>query len=131
MIQTRYKSYLDKHHRGLEFKVGDHVFLKVSPVRGVIHFGKKIKKLSPRFIGPFKILERVGRVVYRLALLPKMLGVYNVFHDSLLRRCTHNLKHEINFTDIEVNNTMTYNEGPVTTFNENTYESIHSALIDS
>ena len=62
--QTRHKSYADKHHRGLNFKVGDHVFLKVSPVRGIIRFGQKRGKLSPRFIGPFEILERVGQVAY-------------------------------------------------------------------
>ena len=57
---NRYKSYADKHYRGLEFEVGDHIFLKVSPIRGVIRFGQKRGKLSPRFIEPFEILERVG-----------------------------------------------------------------------
>ena len=111
--QTRHKSYADKHCRGLEFKVGDHVFLKVSPVRGIVRFGHKKGKLSPHFIGPFESLERVGQVAYRLALLPKMSGVYDVFHVSMLRRCAHNPAHEIDFFDIEVNNNVTYNEGPV------------------
>ena len=60
--------------RPLEFEVGDHVFLKVMPKRGVARFGK-CGKLSPRFIGPFEILERVGTVAYRLALPPNMIGV--------------------------------------------------------
>nr|GFB53293.1 hypothetical protein [Tanacetum cinerariifolium] len=81
---TRQKSYVDKHHRSLEFQPGDHVFLKVSPVRGVRRFGIK-GKLSPRFIGPFEILDRVGEVSYRLALPPQLSHVHNIFHVSLLR----------------------------------------------
>nr|GFB91160.1 hypothetical protein [Tanacetum cinerariifolium] len=65
--RTRQKSYAYKHRRELEFQTGDHVFLKVSPARGVRRFGIK-GKLSPRFIGPFEILDRVGEVSYRLAL---------------------------------------------------------------
>nr|GFD09413.1 putative reverse transcriptase domain-containing protein [Tanacetum cinerariifolium] len=67
--RRRQKSYADKHRRSLEFQTGDHVFLKVSPARGVRRFGIK-GKLSPRFIGPFEILDRVGEVSYRLALPP-------------------------------------------------------------
>ena len=67
--------------RPLEFEVGDHVFLKVMPKRGVVRFGKR-GKLSSRFIGPFEILERVGTVAYRLALRPSMSGVHEVFHKS-------------------------------------------------
>nr|GEW39214.1 putative nucleotidyltransferase, ribonuclease H [Tanacetum cinerariifolium] len=67
--RTRQKSYADKHRRSLEFQPGDHVFLKVSPACGVRRFGMK-GKLSPRFIGPFEILDRVGEVSYRLALPP-------------------------------------------------------------
>nr|GEZ81282.1 putative reverse transcriptase domain-containing protein [Tanacetum cinerariifolium] len=75
--RTRQKSYADKHHRSLEFQPGDHVFLKVSPARGVRRFGIK-GKLSPRFIGPFEILDRVGEVSYRLALPPQLSHVHNV-----------------------------------------------------
>ena len=60
--QSRHKSYADKHLKDIEYIVGDHVFLKVSPVRGVARFGQKRGKLSPRYIGPFEILERVGKV---------------------------------------------------------------------
>nr|GFC13450.1 putative nucleotidyltransferase, ribonuclease H [Tanacetum cinerariifolium] len=81
---TRQKSYADKHRRSLEVQPGDHVFLKVSPARGVRRFGIK-GKLSPRFIGPFKILDRVGEVSYRLALPPQLSHVHDVFHVSLLR----------------------------------------------
>ena len=73
--------------RPLEFEVGDHVFLKVMPKRGVVRFGKR-EKLSPRFIGPFEILERVDTVAYRLAFPPSMSDVHEVFHVSMLRRYT-------------------------------------------
>nr|GEW46690.1 putative reverse transcriptase domain-containing protein [Tanacetum cinerariifolium] len=74
--RTRQKSYADKHRRSLEFQPGDHVFLKVSPARGVRRFGIK-GKLSPRFIEPFEILDRVGEVSYRLALPPQLSHVHN------------------------------------------------------
>ena len=70
--------------RPLEFEVGDHVFLKVMPKRGVVRFGKR-GKLSPRFIRPFEILERVGTIAYRLVLPPSMSGVHEVFHVSMLQ----------------------------------------------
>nr|GEX53732.1 putative nucleotidyltransferase, ribonuclease H [Tanacetum cinerariifolium] len=82
--RTRQKSYADKHRRSIEFQPGDRVFLKVSPARGVRRFGIK-GKLSPRFIGPFEILDRVGEISYRLALPPQLSHVHNVFHVSLLR----------------------------------------------
>ena len=85
--QSRKKSYADIRRRSLEFEVGDHVFLKVIPNRGVVRFGKR-GKLSPRFIGPFEILKRVDTVAYRLALPPSMSGVHEVFHVSRLRRYT-------------------------------------------
>ena len=69
--------------RPLEFEVGDRVFLKVMPKRGVVRFGKH-GKLSPRFIGPFEILERIDNILYRLALPPNMSGVHEVFHVSIL-----------------------------------------------
>nr|GFC68507.1 retrotransposon protein, putative, Ty3-gypsy subclass [Tanacetum cinerariifolium] len=82
--RTRQKSYADKHRRSIVFQPGDRVFLKVSPARGVRRFGIK-GKLSPRFIGPFEILDCVGEVPYRLALPPQLSHVHNIFHVSLLR----------------------------------------------
>ena len=87
MAQSRQKSYADVRRRPLEFEVGDHVFLKVMPKRGVVRFGKH-GKLSPRFIGPFEVLMRVDIVAYRLALPPSMSGVHEVFHVSMLRKYT-------------------------------------------
>ena len=78
----------------LEFEVEDHVFLKVMPKRGVVKFGKRWK-LSPRFIGPFEILERVGTIEYRLTLPLSMSIVHEVFHVSMLRRYTPDPAHVV------------------------------------
>ena len=82
---SRYKNYADLKCKDVEFQVGDYVFLKVSPIKGVMRFGKK-EKLAPRYIGPFEILERVGMVAYRLALPPNLAKVHPVFHISMLRK---------------------------------------------
>ena len=75
-------------------------------------FGKR-GKLSPRFIGPFEILERVGTIAYRLALPPSMLGVHEVFHVSMLRRYTPDPAHVVDWGEIEVDTDGTFEEGPV------------------
>ena len=98
--------------RPLEFEVGDHVFLKVMPKRGVVRFGKH-GKLSPRFIGPFEILERVDTFAYRLALPPSMSGVHEVFHVSMFRRYTPDPVHVVDWGEIEVDIDGTFEEGPV------------------
>ena len=82
------------------------------PKRGVVRFGKR-RKLSPRFIGPFKILERVGTIAYWLALPPNMLGVHEVFHVSMLRRYTLDPDHVVDWGEIEVDTDGTFEEGPV------------------
>ena len=110
--QSRQKSYADVRRRPLEFEVGDHVFLKVMPKRGVVRFGKR-GKLSPRFIGLFEILERVGTVVYQLALPPSMSGVHEVFHVSMLRKYTPDPAQVMDWGQIEVDTDETFEEGPV------------------
>ncbi|GKV43001.1 hypothetical protein SLEP1_g50348 [Rubroshorea leprosula] len=85
VAQSRQKSYVDRRRQDLEFEVGDHVFLKVSPTRGVLRFGIR-GKLSPRYIGPYPILERIGEVAYKLELPGNLAGVHDVFHVSLLRK---------------------------------------------
>ena len=110
--QSRQKSYADVRCRPLEFEVGDHVFLKVMPKMGVVGFDKR-GKLSPRFIGPFEILERVGTVAYRLALSPSMSGVHEVFHVSMLRKYTPDPAHVVDWGQIEVDTDGTFEEGPV------------------
>uniref|UniRef100_A0A2N9EF72 Integrase catalytic domain-containing protein n=1 Tax=Fagus sylvatica TaxID=28930 RepID=A0A2N9EF72_FAGSY len=82
--QSRQKSYADTRRRKLEYQVGDHVFLRVSPTKGVMRFGIK-GKLSPRFIGPFEVLERVGEVAYRLALPPMLAGEDLTYEEQPVR----------------------------------------------
>ena len=98
--------------RPLEFEVSDRVFLKVVSKRGVVRFGKR-GELSPRFIGPFEILERIGTVAYRLALPPSMSGVHEVFHVSILRKYTPDPAHEVNWGQIEIDTDGTFKEGPM------------------
>lgn len=81
--QDRQKSYANNRRRELEFEVGEKVLLKVYPMKGVLRFGKK-GKLSPRYIGPYEILERIGQVAYRLALPLDLERVHNVSHVSQL-----------------------------------------------
>nr|GFA38181.1 putative nucleotidyltransferase, ribonuclease H [Tanacetum cinerariifolium] len=108
--RTRQKSYADKHRRSLEFQPGDHVFLKVSPARRVRRFGIK-GKLSPHFIGPFEILDRVGEVSYRLALPPQLSHVHNVFHVSLLRGYKSHPLHVISYP-LQIRTNLSYAEEP-------------------
>ena len=82
------------------------------PKRGVVRFGKR-GKLSPRFIGPFEILERVGTVAYWLALPPSMSGVHEVFHVSMLQKYTPDPAHVVDWGQIEVDTDGTFEEGPV------------------
>ncbi|KAJ8768807.1 hypothetical protein K2173_023711 [Erythroxylum novogranatense] len=112
MAQDRQKSYVDQHRRDMEYQVGDKVFLKVSPWRGVLRFGKK-GKLSPRYIGPFEIIERIGPLAYRLALPSEMAQIHNVFHVSMLRRYRSDPTYVIPTQEIEVSNNLSYVEEPV------------------
>ncbi|KAA0056217.1 pol protein [Cucumis melo var. makuwa] len=82
--QSRQKSYANEWRRDLEFDVGDMVFLKVALMKTVLRFEKK-GKLSPRFVGPFEILEPIGPVAYHLALAPSFSAMHDVFHVSMLR----------------------------------------------
>ena len=82
------------------------------PKRGVVRFGKR-GKLSSRFIGPLEILERIGTVVYRLALPPSMSGVHEVFHVSMLWKYTLDPAHVVNWGQIEVDSDGTFEEGPM------------------
>ncbi|KAL5572216.1 hypothetical protein UlMin_021813 [Ulmus minor] len=105
--QSRQKSYADKRRRPLEFQVGDLVFLKVTPMKGMRRFGKK-GKLSPRYIGPLEILERIGKVAYILALPPELLSVHNVFHVSMLRKYVSDPSHVLEHELIDVHEDLTY-----------------------
>nr|GEV24303.1 reverse transcriptase domain-containing protein [Tanacetum cinerariifolium] len=109
--RTRQKSFADNHRRSLEFQPGDHVFLKVSPARGVRRFSIK-GKLSPRFIGPFEIIDRVGEVSYHLALPPQLSHVHNVFHVSLLRGYKYHPLHVITYPLDQIRIDLSYVEEP-------------------
>ncbi|KAL5566309.1 hypothetical protein UlMin_029473 [Ulmus minor] len=110
--QSRQKSYADRRRRPLEFQVGDYVFLKVAPKKGVMRFGKK-GKLSPRYIRPFEILERIGKVAYKLALPPELSTVYNVFHVSMLWKYVLDPSHVLENEPIKVQEDLTYEEQAV------------------
>ncbi|XP_060974300.1 uncharacterized protein LOC133039418 [Cannabis sativa] len=108
------KSYADTKRRDIEFEVGDHVFLQVTPRKGlsVKRFGKR-GKLSPRYVGPFQILDRVGSVAYRIALPPSLSGVHNVFHVSQLRKYVSDPSHVLSYETLGLQEDLSYNECPV------------------
>ncbi|XP_060959134.1 uncharacterized protein LOC133030414 [Cannabis sativa] len=106
------KSYADPKRSGYRISSGRLVFLRISPIKGVRRFGKK-GKLSPRYIGPFEILERIGQVAYRLALPPALSGVHNVFHISMLRKYVSDPTHVLSYDDIELQTDLSYNEQPI------------------
>jgi hypothetical protein len=86
VAKLQQESYANKRHRPLQFEAGDHVYLKVLPMKGVKGFGVT-GKLSPRYIGPFPILEKCGKVAYKLELPSSLVGVHNIFHVSQLKKC--------------------------------------------
>ncbi|XP_075500138.1 uncharacterized protein LOC142538725 [Primulina tabacum] len=110
--QSRQKSYADVRRRPLAFEVGDHVFIKIAPLKGVMRFGKK-GKLSPRYIGPFEIFEKIGDRAYRLALPPDLDRVYNVFHVSMLRKYLSNPSHVLRYDSLDLLPNLSYEEMPV------------------
>ncbi|KAL0537056.1 hypothetical protein IC582_026024 [Cucumis melo] len=110
--QSRQKSYADVRRKDLEFEVEDMVFLKVAPMKGVMRFEKK-GKLSPHFVGPFEILERIGPVAYRLALPPSFSAVHDVFHVSMLRRYVADPTHVVDFEPQQISENLSYEEQPV------------------
>ncbi|KAI3828159.1 hypothetical protein L1987_02256 [Smallanthus sonchifolius] len=111
-VQDRQKSYADKRRRPIEFNIGDQVLLKVSHWKGIIRFRKR-GKLSTRFIGPFKILARVGEVAYRVELPDELSEIHQTFHVSHLRKCLADESAHVPLDDIEVDNSLNYIEEPV------------------
>ncbi|XP_070664515.1 uncharacterized protein [Malus domestica] len=111
--QDRQKSLADKHATDRMYNVGDWVFLKLSPWKGMVRFGKK-GKLSRRYIGSYMIIERVGEVAYRLELPPELSKVHDVFHVSMLRNYVSDPLHVIPPQPLEINSDLTYIEKPVT-----------------
>ncbi|WVZ89652.1 LOW QUALITY PROTEIN: hypothetical protein U9M48_036031 [Paspalum notatum var. saurae] len=112
VAQSRQRSYADVRWRDLSFKVGDHVYLKVSPMRGIRRFNMK-GKLAPRYIGPFKILEKKSEVAYRLELPPSLSGVHDVFYVSQLKNCLRVPEEQAPLEGLDVQEDLTYTEHPM------------------
>jgi hypothetical protein len=116
-VQSRQKSYADHWRRELSFEVGDFVYLKVSPMRGLRHFMVR-GKLAPRFIGPFKILEKRGEVANQFELPPQLSNVHDVFHVSQLKKCLCVPEEQIPMKDLDAKEDISYQEYPVKDFRD-------------
>ncbi|GJU11192.1 putative reverse transcriptase domain-containing protein [Tanacetum coccineum] len=110
--RDRQKSYANIRRKPLEFQVGDHVMLKVSPRKGVIRFGKR-EKLNPRYIGPFKILERVGLVAYKLKLPGELSNIHSTFHVSDLKKCLSDESLVIPMKELRLDDKLNFVEEPM------------------
>jgi hypothetical protein len=109
--QSRQRSYANTRRRELSFEVGDHVYLKVSPIRGTKRFGVK-GKLAPRYIRPYQIQARHGEVAYQLSLPENLSAVHDVFHMSQLKKCLRVPEEQLPMEDLEVQEDLTYVEKP-------------------
>ena len=110
--QSRQKSYYDIKRKALELEIGDKIFLQVAPMKAVMRFGKK-GELSPRFVGPFEVLEKVGEFAYRIALPPALSGIHNVFHESMLRKYIPDPSHVLSYEPLQIRDDLSYEEVPV------------------
>jgi hypothetical protein len=109
VAQSRQKSYADHRRRDLSFEIGDFVYLKVSPMRGLRRF-KVRGKLSPRFIGPYKILEKRGEVAYQLELSSQLSDVHDVFHVSQLKKRLRVPEEQLLMEDLDAKEDLSYQE---------------------
>ncbi|KAI0516621.1 hypothetical protein KFK09_009298 [Dendrobium nobile] len=110
-VQDKQRKYYDAKHRPVEFEVGEFIFLKVSPMKGVQRFGK-VEKLSPRFIGPYEIIKKIGNMAYILDLPVHMQGIYNVFHISILQKYVSDDSKRIQSKSIDLQPNLKYIEEP-------------------
>ncbi|GJS76974.1 putative reverse transcriptase domain-containing protein [Tanacetum coccineum] len=110
--EDRQKSYADLKRKPMEFEVGDRVMLKVSPWKGVVRFGKR-GKLNPRYVGPFKVLAKVGKVAYRLELPQELSRVHHTFHVSNLKKCYADEPLVMPLEGIHVDDKLQFVEEPV------------------
>nr|GEY02084.1 putative reverse transcriptase domain-containing protein [Tanacetum cinerariifolium] len=114
-IQTardRQKSYADLKCKQMEFQVGDKVMLKVSPWKGVVHFGKR-GKLNPRYVGPLKVLKKVGVVAYKLELPQELSRVHNTFYVSNLKKCYSDDPLVVSLEGLQLDNKLHFVEEPI------------------
>ncbi|KAM3199623.1 hypothetical protein P3L10_031983 [Capsicum annuum] len=114
--QSHQKSYADIRRRDLEFEVDDLVYLKVSPMKGVKRFVKK-GKLSPRYVGPYRILGGVGKVAYELELPADLSSVHPVFHVFLLKKCMDDSAITVPLESTDIQNSLSYEELPIEILN--------------
>ncbi|KAJ9557088.1 hypothetical protein OSB04_011702 [Centaurea solstitialis] len=110
--RDRQKSYADNRRKPLEFQVGDKVLLKVSPWKGIIRFGKK-GKLNPRFVGPFRVIERIGPVAYRLDLPIELSSIHDTFHVSNLKKCLSEETVVLPLDEIQIDEQLRVSEEPI------------------
>ena len=112
VANDRQKSYANMKRKDIRYEIGEKVFLKVTPWKKVMRFGEN-GKLSPRFIGLYEVIEKVGPVAYRLALPPELENSHNVFHVSMLQRYRLDPSHVVSKETIELRSDLTYEEEPV------------------
>ena len=105
--RDKQKSYADNRCRDLQFEIGDRVFLEISPWKGVLRFEKR-GKLSPRYIGPYEIVSKVGPIVYKLKLPPKLSRIHETFHVSMLRKYIPYPSHVLREQPVQLKENMTY-----------------------
>ncbi|WVZ88511.1 LOW QUALITY PROTEIN: hypothetical protein U9M48_035028 [Paspalum notatum var. saurae] len=110
--QSRQKSYADGRRRELSFEEGDSVYLNVSPIRGTKRFQVR-GKLAPRYVGPYKIVRRIGKVAYKLELPESMRDIHDVFHISQLRKCLKVPDQQVNLATEELQPDLVYQERPI------------------
>ncbi|GJR65221.1 putative reverse transcriptase domain-containing protein [Tanacetum coccineum] len=110
--RDRQKSYADLKRKPMEFQVRDRVMLKVSPWKGVVCFGKR-GKLNPRYVGPFKVLEKIGSVAYKLELPQELSRVHNTFHVSNLKKCDSDEPLAVLLEGLHINDKLQFVEEPV------------------
>ncbi|GKA55358.1 putative reverse transcriptase domain-containing protein [Tanacetum coccineum] len=126
--RDRQKSYTDNRCKLLEFKVGDRVLLKVSPWKGMIQLRKK-GKLSPRYVGPFEILERIGLVAYRLRLLEELSSVHDTFYVSILKKCLADANLHVSLDEIKVDKTLHFVEESIEIMDREAKSLKHSKIL--
>jgi hypothetical protein len=109
IAQSRQKSYADKRRRELKFDVGDHVYLKVSLIRGTHRFHMR-GKLAPRYIGPYPVIKRIGAVAYKIKLPEQLSDVHNDFHVSQLRKCLRVPEEQVVPNTLDLQDDLRYQE---------------------
>jgi hypothetical protein len=109
VAQSRQKSYADKRRRDLSFEIEYFIYLKVSPMRGTRRFRVK-GELAPRYVGPFKIIDRKGEATYQLELPPQLSEVHDVFHVSQLKKCLRVPEEQLPIEYLDLGGDLTYSE---------------------